>query len=86
MAIASVPASEMLLEIIGHLGAAKMQTLPSDDQIIAEHIRSAYDLALMLHRADRRHVHVAIGNGSDTCKACGRDLRDEIHVRLTKAT
>jgi hypothetical protein len=47
----SVPTGAILLEIIGHLGAARTQRLPSDDQIIAEHIRAAYDLAVLLRRA-----------------------------------
>lgn len=34
-----------LYEIMGHLGAAKMQRAPSDDQIIAEHIDDALDIA-----------------------------------------
>ena len=38
-------------DLRGHLGAAKVQRLPSDDKIIAEHIDAAYDAAL---RAERR--------------------------------
>ena len=38
-------------DLRGHLGAAKVQRIPSDDKIIAEHIDAAYDLAL---RAERR--------------------------------
>lgn len=41
----------ILDEIIGHLGAARTQLLPSGDQIISEHIRAAYDLAVILRRA-----------------------------------
>lgn len=46
-----------LLEIIGHLGAADVQSLPSDDQIIMGHVRDAYTLAIKLRRmafADQR--------------------------------
>lgn len=35
-----------LLEIIGHLGTALIQSIPSDDQIIIGHIRSANKLAV----------------------------------------
>lgn len=49
-ALQPVSADAILLEIIGHLGAAKAQIIPSDDQIIAEHIRAAYDLAALLRR------------------------------------
>lgn len=34
-----------MLEIYGHLAAAAAQSIPSDDQIIAGHIRDARDLA-----------------------------------------
>jgi len=33
---------ELILEIHGHLGAAIIQSLPSDDQIIMGHVREAY--------------------------------------------
>lgn len=41
---------ETLLEIIGHLSAAKMQRAPSDDKIIAEHIDAALAIATKLRR------------------------------------
>jgi hypothetical protein len=34
----------------------------------------------------RRHYHVAFYDGgvlSDICGECGKDLRDDIHIRLT---
>jgi hypothetical protein len=37
-------------QIIGHLGAALMQSSPSDDQIIIDHIRKAHELAIALRR------------------------------------
>ncbi len=37
-------------QIIGHLGAALMQTSPSDDQIVIDHIRNAHELAIALRR------------------------------------
>lgn len=49
--LAPIPADTILLEIIGHLGAAISQTLPSDDQRIAEHVRAAHELARMLRKA-----------------------------------
>lgn len=40
--------------ILDHLGAAKGQTLPSDDQIIAGHVIAAHAVALSLLRAIQR--------------------------------
>lgn len=41
-----------LLEIIGHLGAADIQSIDSDDQIIMGHMRDAYRIAVKLrHQA-----------------------------------
>ena len=37
-------------EIIGHLGAILVQTIPSDDQIIIDHVRKAHELATALRR------------------------------------
>jgi hypothetical protein len=39
-------------EIIGHLGAILMQTAPSDDQIIIDHVRKAHELATALRRQE----------------------------------
>lgn len=50
-----VPATDTLYEIMSHLGAAVSQTIPSDDQIIANHVRQAHALATMLWRANRGH-------------------------------
>lgn len=44
--------SDILLEIMGHLGAAKMQRLGSDDQIIAKHIDAALELARAAYRLE----------------------------------
>lgn len=41
---------EQLLEIIGHLGAALIQSVPTDDQIIMDHIRDAHEAAKTLRR------------------------------------
>lgn len=49
--LAPVSADTILLEIIGHLGAAISRMLPSDDQRIAEHVRAAHDLAKLLRKA-----------------------------------
>jgi hypothetical protein len=46
-----------LLEIIGSLGAADVQSVDSDDQIIMGHVRDAYARAIKLRRqvfADQR--------------------------------
>jgi hypothetical protein len=40
-----------LLEIIAHLGAAISQSIPTDDQIIMEHVRAAHGLARLLRKA-----------------------------------
>ncbi len=50
--LAPIPPTDVLLEIIGHLGAALSQALPTDDQIIMGHVRQAHDLATMLRRAN----------------------------------
>jgi hypothetical protein len=34
--------NKQLLEAYSHLGAALMQTIPADDQIIIEHVREAH--------------------------------------------
>ena len=40
----------------GHLGSAISQSIASDDQIIMDHVRAAYEL-LKVARADERKVH-----------------------------
>jgi hypothetical protein len=47
----SVSSVALIDEIIGHLGAAISQSIPSDDQIIMEHVRAAHGLARILRRA-----------------------------------
>lgn len=44
----------MALEMIGHLGAADTQSLPTDDQIIMGHVREALHIAREMHSADIR--------------------------------
>lgn len=54
--------SDELLEIIGHLGAADVQSVSTDDQIIMGHVRDAYQLAIKLRRqvfAQARQVEIA---------------------------
>jgi len=47
-----VPAKDLLDQIVAHLGAACAQSLPSDDQIIMDHVRAAHELAkIVLRRA-----------------------------------
>ena len=48
---ASIPSADVIAEIIGHLGAAVMQSVPSDDRIIMGHVRSALDMARLLRSA-----------------------------------
>lgn len=50
---ASIPSAVLLDEIVAHLGAAISQSLPSDDQIIMGHVRSAHEYALILKRANK---------------------------------
>jgi hypothetical protein len=38
----------MVLEASSHLGAAISQSLPTDDQIIMDHVRSAHVILVML--------------------------------------
>ncbi|KKM20742.1 hypothetical protein LCGC14_1642460 [marine sediment metagenome] len=61
------------------LYAAIVQSIDSDDQIIMNHVRAAYNLL----RAIEPHVFTAGGTGDakDTCQLCGLDLRDDLHVR-----
>jgi hypothetical protein len=44
---------EALTEIMGELGAALAQSIPSDDQIIIGHVRTAHTLATMALRNAR---------------------------------
>lgn len=37
-------------EVIGHLGAAIMQSVPADDQIIMEHVKAAHEIARIVRR------------------------------------
>ena len=39
-------AAELIAEARAHLGAALAQALPSDDQIIMQHVRDAHDLLM----------------------------------------
>jgi len=48
---ASVPSAALLDEITAHLGAAIMQSISTDDQIIMEHVRAAHGLATILRKA-----------------------------------
>ena len=61
------------------LSIAIKQISPSDDQIIMDHVRAAYNLL----RAIEPHVFTAGGQGDakDTCQLCGLDLRDDLHIR-----
>lgn len=45
--------TDMLHEIMGHLGAAVSQSSPSDDQIIMDHVKAAHELVTLLWRAQR---------------------------------
>lgn len=44
------PFDEALLEAIGHLGAAITQMVPSDDEIICDHVRKAHAILTTARR------------------------------------
>jgi hypothetical protein len=46
----------LLEEIVGHLGAARIQRDPSDDKIIAEHIDAAHEAAVTAWRIVRKEA------------------------------
>lgn len=52
-------------ELIGHLGAALMQTIPSDDQIIMDHVREAERIAKELRKS---HSRSSAGCGDPNCR------------------
>lgn len=39
-----------LSEIIGHLGTAIAQSIASDDQVIMDHVKAAYEIAKAVRR------------------------------------
>lgn len=41
-------------EAMGHLGAALMQTIAQDDQIIMDHVREAHKLVQAAYRAQQQ--------------------------------
>ena len=45
---------DLLNEVIGHLGASIIQSVPADDQIIMDHVKAAHELA----KAARRQLKV----------------------------
>ncbi len=64
--------AEQLVRIAySHIAAAAMQLAPSDDQIIAEHIRAAEELLLAALRPKGRQV---IADDNDVCEACAMTL------------
>lgn len=46
-------AQHALEEAVGHLGAAIQQSLPSDDQIIMDHVKAAHAILTVVSRAQR---------------------------------
>jgi hypothetical protein len=78
-------APNALKEAKAHLGAAIMQTVPTDDQIIMDHVRAAYTILCIISDvglAIAPHMHVAgttVGKHIDECALCGQDLRCEVH-------
>lgn len=48
----SIASPSPVEEALSHLGAALMQTVPSDDQIIMDHVRAAHAVLLNLFREE----------------------------------
>jgi hypothetical protein len=46
-------AQHALEEAVGHLGAAITQSLPTDDQIIMDHVKAAHAILTVVARAQR---------------------------------
>ena len=46
-------AQHALDEAVGHLGAAIQQSMPSDDQIIMDHVKAAHAILTVVARAQR---------------------------------
>ena len=46
-------AQHALEEAVGHLGAAIMQSVSSDDQIIMDHVKAAHAILTVVARAQR---------------------------------
>ena len=76
--------SETIIERArGHLAAAIGQSIPSDDQIIMDHVKAAYELLWAIDK----HIHKAgttVGKHIDECALCGHDIRHEIHERVAQ--
>jgi hypothetical protein len=68
-------------QLIGAARNSKDKTTVS----IANHHRNKVNERLGYPRSDERHTHVNKGDGTDSCKVCGWDLRDEIHLRVGEA-
>jgi len=47
---ASIPSAVLIEELLGHIGAAKMQLTDADDKYIAAHIHAAHALASALFK------------------------------------
>lgn len=60
---------DALDRIIGHLGAAIGQSLPSDDQIIMGHVRSAHERAQALRESSKGAERFALPDRN--CDFCG---------------
>lgn len=46
-------AQQALEDAVAHLGAAIMQALPTDDQIIMDHVKAAHAILTVVTRAQR---------------------------------
>lgn len=46
------------------------------------HERAMAAFGELTDKPERRHMHVKDDDAGDSCKTCGRDLRDEIHLRM----
>lgn len=82
---------ETILETArNHLSAAVHQSIDSDDQIIMNHVRAAYELLRFVGPYSiQPHMHVAgttVGRHIDECAVCGQDLRCAVHANESQST
>ena len=90
---ANAPADIQAVFLIGFQGALECwgatQSWPMQCRFITDEmpkerkpLLASVLRTLLEHLEEEQHYHVNRGDGSDTCKECGNDLRHEIHKRL----
>lgn len=76
-------APDLLAACKGLLGLIKLIAHGQGDSDLLKNHR-VEDARRVIAKLER-HTHVSSMDGSDTCKACGCDLRDDIHLRIAEA-